>query len=231
MSCPFANVSFRGSNEVTESQKVSYKIYDMESEILKTTKHLEKLREARKRLEVEDEMERLGTVENVEKEFNKIFGSSRTTTFTTAAAAHRSQRRANSATRGHPTAELMKPLLTSIVYTLKDFNKRLNEGKVHVHDENIPLKFTKLPEQLVQPLFATGSPPPPPCEADCPYDMDKIWAANSTEFEIGDEKLVAEVLSGLAEVPDHRIEFDPKDATTYCSDKPDDSFTFSTKLD
>lgn len=224
MTCPFAK--FTTSNEVSESQKVSYKIYDMEEEILKTTKHLEKLREARKRLEVEDEMERLGTVENVEKEFNKIFGSSLPTTFTTAAEAHRSQRRANSATRGWATAaEHLKPLLTSIVYTLKDFNKRLNEGKVHVHDENIPLKFTKLPEQLAQPLFGTGSPPAPPCEA--PDDMDKIWAAN--EFEIGDEELVAEVLSGLAKVPDHPIEFDPKNGTTYCSDKPSDSFTFSPK--
>ena len=207
MSCPYAN--FTTSNEVSESQKVSYKIYDMEEEILKTTKHLEKLREIRRRLEEEDKVKRLGTVENVEKEFNKIYDSSRPVAFTA-----RTQ---------------LKPLLTSIVYTLKDFEKRLNQEKVHVHDENIPLKFTKLPEQLPQPLFATGSPPPPPCEADCPDDMDKIWAAN--EFEIGDEELVAEVLSGLAKVPDHPIEFDPKNGTTYCSDKPEDSFTFAAKMD
>ena len=216
MSCPFANVSFHGSNEVTESQKISYKIYDMEAEILKTTKHLEILKEARKRLEEEDEMERLGTVENVEKEFNKIFGDRVPFTRTT-------------------LKKQLKPLLASIVYTLKDFNKRLNEEKVHVHNENIPLKFTKLPEKIpckeehCATLFAAdASCPPPPCESNCPDEMDKIWAANSTEFEIGDEKLVAEVLSGFTEVPDHRIEFDPKDATTYCSDKPDDNFTFST---
>lgn len=210
MNCPFANVSFQGSNEVTESQKVSYKIYDMEAEILKTTKHLEKLREARRRLEVEDEMKRLGTLENVEKEFNKIYGEGY---------------------RPNRQLTCLKPLLSGIVYTLKDFDNRLKQDKIHVHAENMPLKFTKLLEKNPQPLFAGASsspPPPPPCEADCPDEMDKIWAANSTEFEIGDERLVAEVLSGLAEVPDHRIEFDPKDATTYCSDKPDDSFTFST---
>ena len=208
MSCPFANVSFHGSNEVTESQKVSYKIYDMEAEILKTTKHLEKLREARRRLEVEDKMKRLGTVENVEKEFNKIYGEGY-----------------------RPTRQLtcLKSLLSGIVYTLKDFDNRLKQDKIHVHAEDMPLNFTKLPEErLPRRRSAPAAPPPPPCEGN---EMDKIWAANSTEFEIGDEKLVAEVLSGLAEAPDHRIEFDPTDGTTYCSDKPDDSFTFSTKLD
>ena len=213
MSCPFANVSFQGSNEVTESQKVSYKIYDMEAEILKTTKHLEKLREARRRLEVEDEMKRLGTVENVEKEFNKIYGEGY---------------------RPNRQLTCLKPLLSGIVYTLKDFDNRLKQDKIHVHDENMPLKFTKLPEERLprrRSAPAAPPPPPPPCESDCPDEMDKIWAANSTEFEIGDEKLVAEVLSGLMEAPDHRIEFDPTDGTTYCSDKPDDSFTFSTKLD
>ena len=121
MTCPFTNISFRGSNEVTESQKVSYKIYDMEAEILKTTKHLEKLREARKLLEVEDEMKRLGTVENVEKEFNKIYGEGY---------------------RPNRQLTCLKPLLTSIVYTLKDFDKRMKQDKIHVHAENIPLKFT-----------------------------------------------------------------------------------------
>jgi len=211
MSCPFANVSFHGSNEVTESQKVSYKIYDMEAEILKTTKHLEKLREARRRLEVEDEMKRLGTIENVEKEFNKIYGEG-----------YRPNR--------HLTC--LKPLLSSIVYILKDFDNRLKQDKIHVHAENMPLKFTKLHEErLPRRRSAPASQPsPPPCEGDCPpTDMEKIW--DTHEFEIGDEKLVAEVLSGLMEAPDHRIEFDPTDGTTYCSDKPDDSFTFSTKLD
>ena len=219
MNCPFANVSFQGSNEVTESQKVSYKIYDMEAEILKTTKHLEKLREARRRLEVEDEMKRLGTVENVEKEFNKIYGEG--------------------AARGRPNRQLtcLKALLSGIVYTLKDFDNRLKQDKIHVHAENMPLKFTKLPEEcLSRPRSAPESrpPPPPPCEGDCPDEMDKIWAANSTEFEIGDERLVAEVLNGFIEAQpavDRRIEFDPTDGTTYCSDKPDDSFTFSTKVD
>lgn len=223
MSCPFANAAFQGSNEVSESQKISYKIYDMEAEILKTTKHLERLREDRRRLEVEDEMKRLGTVENVEKEFNKIFDSSRCLSGGPRCWAPTSR----TLSRLSGGALRLKPLLTSIVYTLKDFDRRLNENKVHVHDENIPLKFTKLPEQFPQPLFATGSPPP--CEADCPDEMDKIWAAN--EFEIGDEELVAEVLSGLAKAPDHRIEFDPKDGNTYCSDKPNDSFTFAAKLD
>jgi len=105
----------------------------------------------------------------------------------------------------------------------------LKQDKIHVHAEEMPLNFTKLPEErLPRRRSAPAAPPPPPCEGN---EMDKIWAANSTEFEIGDEKLVAEVLSGLAEAPDHRIEFDPTDGTTYCSDKPDDSFTFSTKLD
>ena len=212
MTCPFTNISFQGSNEVTESQKISYKIYDMEAEILKTTKHLEKLREARKLLEVEDEMKRLGTVENVEKEFNKIYGEGCS-----------------------PNCQLtcLKPLLSGIVYTLKDFDNRLKQGRIHVHDENMPLKFTKLPEgRLPRRRSAPESrpPPPPPCEGDCPSDeMDKMWTAH--EFEIGDEKLVAEVLSGFAEVPDSRVEFNPTDGSTYCSDKTDDSFTFSTKLD
>ena len=214
MSCPFANVPFQKSNEVTESQKISYKIYDMEAEILKTTKHLEKLRKARSRLEEEDMMKRLGTVENIEKEFDKIYGEGY---------------------RPNRQLTCLKPLLTGIVYTLKDFDKRLKQERIHVHAENVPLKFTKLPEErLPRRRSAPESrppPPPPPCEGDCtPNEMDKIWAANSTEFEIGDEKLVAEVLSGLSEVPDHRIEFDPTDGSTYCSDKPDDSFTFSTKL-
>ena len=104
MSCPFANVPFQESNEVTESQKVSYKIYDMEAEILKTTQRLEKLREARRLLEVEDEMKRLGTIENVEKEFNKIYGEGY---------------------RPNRQLTCLKPLLTSIVYTLKDFDNRL----------------------------------------------------------------------------------------------------------
>ena len=212
MSCPFANVPFQESNEVTESQKVSYKIYDMEAEILKTTQRLEKLREARRLLEVEDEMKRLGTIENVEKEFNKIYGEGY---------------------RPNRQLTCLKPLLTSIVYTLKDFDNRLKQGRIHVRDENVPLKFTKLPEgRLPRRCSAPESRPPPQCKGDCPSDeMDKMWAANSTEFEIGDEKLVAEVLSGFAEVPDSRVEFNPADGSTYCSDKTDDSFTFSTKLD
>ena len=213
MSCPFANVPFE-SNEVTKSQKISYKIYDMDAEILKTTKRLEKLKETRKRLEEEEEMDRLGTVENVEKEFNKIY---------------------NEIGRRVPLPRYLacfKPLLTSIVYTLKDFEDRLKQDKIHVHSENIPLKFTKLPEEcLSRPRSAPESrpPPPPPCEGDCPDEMDKIWAANSTEFEIGDERLVAEVLSGFAK--DCRVDFDINDGTTYCSDKPDDNFTFDKKVD
>ena len=212
MSCPFANVSFKGSNEVTESQKVSYKIYDVQAEILKTTKHLENLRETRRRLEVEDEMKRLGSVENVEKEFNKIYGEG--------------------PSRYNRQLTCLKPLLTSLVYTLKDLDQRLKQDKIHVHTENLPLKFTKLPEKFP---CGEGCPeqrcPRPPCEGKVGDVMDKIWAANSSEFEIGDEKLVAEVLSGLADVPDHRIEYDPTDGATYCSDKANDSFTFSRKQD
>ena len=112
MSCPFANVPFQKSNEVTESQKISYKIYDMEAEILKTTKHLEKLRKARSRLEEEDMMKRLGTVENIEKEFDKIYGEGY---------------------RPNRQLTCLKPLLTGIVYTMKDFDKRLKQERIHVH--------------------------------------------------------------------------------------------------
>jgi hypothetical protein len=256
MTCPFAKFhsDFTTSNEVTEDQKLSYKIYDMEAEILRTTKRLEKLRETRKRLEVEGEMKRAGTVENVEKEFNRLFGSSRPTNAWT------------------PRLTQMKPLLTSIVYTLKNLEARLNEGKVHVHDENIPLKFVELPKPSVSavrvptvsvPMWtckncaeewvethlneevckgcgfmrSDDAPPPPSLggahprhlrdDADCPGEMDKIWARH--EFEIGDEELVAEVLSGLSKVPSGPIEFNPKDGYTYCSDKPNDSFTFDKK--
>lgn len=214
MTCPFANFhSELTPSKTVSNEKLSYEIYDIEADILKMTKRLEGMRKKRKDLEMKNRRQIMGTVENVEKEFNKIFGVESTP--------WRHQRH----------LACLKPLITSIVYTLKNLETRLDEGKIHVHSENMPLKFTKLPEErLPRRRSAPESlspPPPPPCEGDCPpNEMDKIWSAH--EFEIGDEKLVSEVLGTLS---DHICdqgkgpgEFNPKDKTTFCSDKTNDSF-------
>ena len=132
MSCPFANFhsGFKSSDVASnEKQKLSYQIYDIEADILRMTKHLESMKKKRQHLEIENHRKRLGTVENVEKEFNKIFGVESTP--------WRHQRHLG----------ILKPLITSIVYTLNNLETRLNEGKVHVHNENIPLKFVELPKE------------------------------------------------------------------------------------
>ncbi len=167
--------------EVTEQQKLSYKIYDMEADILRTSKRLEQLKEERKRLEEEEKEKKLGTVENVEKEFNKIFGECPNTN---ASARNIHNRRIQQFLP-------LKPLLTSILYTLKNME---DDKKVHIHE--------KLDKAV-----------------SCPF---------KNEIEIGDEQLVAEVLGTQLFNPDV---YDPNDKRTYCSDKPDDSFTFDKKKD
>ena len=171
------------NKEVTEQQKLSYKIYDMEADILKTSKRLEQLKEERKRLEEEEKEKKLGTVENVEKEFNKIFGECPNTN---ASARNIHNRRIQQFLP-------LKPLLTSILYTLKNME---DNKKVHIHETL---------DTIVGP--------------SCPF---------KSEIEIGDEQLVAEVLVTQLFNPDV---YDPNDKRTYCSDKPDDSFTFDKKKD
>ena len=83
----------------------------VETEILRTTKHLEQLREKRKCLEEEENEKKLGTVENIEKEFNKIYDRD----YNVAASGVRFKR--------------LKPLLSSIIYTLKNLEARISYKK------------------------------------------------------------------------------------------------------
>jgi len=202
------------SNEVTTNQKLSYEIYEAEAEILQITKRLKSLREKRKCLEMEEEMKRMGTVETVEKEFKNIFGTSKTPW--------------SSALK-----KQLKPLFASIVYTLKNLESRLNEEKVHVHNENVPLKFVELPKKseessekrveynaigewtpsMEQALFTSSHDqcpvlPSPSCD-EVPCEGKEVFEEvmneiwSRNDFEIADQELVAEVLCGLKKAPTH----------------------------
>ena len=99
------------NGSLPKNNKFSSKIYDLEEKILNTKNILKELKREKESLEEK----KFGRIENVEKEFNKFFTS-------------------------FPLNDL-NPLLGSIVYTLKNLEKKLEDRQL----ENINAKCDDKP--------------------------------------------------------------------------------------